>query len=133
MKTRTIHHPKDFVSREIRLGGAIKSHPNAGRPDAGRVARDHVVFGQPRIDTERSKAARIFGAAKQREAAMRHAGAMIEARGEVFRARYVPEDGREEVTRIMVERGLSVGDAYEAWAAASPSLPVGSRGGRIGG
>ena len=122
MRSTTIHHPKDFVSREVRLGSATKPHPNAGSPNAGQAARDHVVFGQPRIDTERTKAARIFAEAKrratQRDANRARTGAMIEARAEVSGVGYVPEDGREDVARIMVERGLSVGDAYEAWVAA---------------
>lgn len=136
MKTRTIHRPADIVTRDIRMDRSKPAPPQAGHPNAGRGGQDHAAFGQPRIETERAKAARIFAAAKQRaakrDAAGARADARIEARAAVSSAGYVPEDGREDVARIMVERGLSVDDAYEAWAAGSPSMSVGGRSYRDG-
>lgn len=103
MRSRTIHHPADFVSREIRPGSAASPHSNAGRPDAGRASQDHAVHGQPPISAERA------AAAKARAAAM-HA-----AREQIRRVQYVSVEQRDDVMRIMVERGLTVDDAYDAY------------------
>lgn len=63
-----------------------------------------------------------------RVAAEHRALAMDGAREAIRGHRYVPEEAREDIARIMVERGMGPGEAYDAWIEeGEPSPPLAGR------
>jgi hypothetical protein len=125
--------PKEAATFALAFAAGAEDKAARGRTSATdaqaeadrRAAAERRHRDEERRVTERREAFRL--------AAERRASARNAAREEVREHPYVPEEAHEDVVRIMVERNLTVAEAYDAWVEEGDSSPsLGARSGLCG-